>query len=152
MKTRRHLFLLALALLCLWGVIHLQGCGSVKLAPNGYDWFPSGYGRMVYYRWHVVNAADFQSTYCGFRSPEGYAAGAACVSRHPQGVVQPGDRSIVTGHKVRSRFEGPLCVVYSTLTEDAARRLLDKYSERDLWSHEVIAHCYDGLNHAEVRQ
>lgn len=150
-SPRRAATALVLALAVLFALIWMQGCGGVQLRPNAYQWYPSGEGRMVYYRWHTVSREDFASTYCGFRSPEGFASGAACIYRHPQGVVQPGDRSIVTGHKVRSRFEGPLCVVFSTMREDEAKRVLDKYGERDLWSHEVMAHCYEALNHAEVR-
>ena len=127
----------------------LAGC--VQLAPNAYEYFEDGHGKTDYYRWTVVQPDEFRHL-CGFIAPSTFNGGGACAIRLQQAVIQPGDRSIYTRIPVKKAKDGRLCVVFSTVSEGEAKRMMDKYNERDLWSHEVVMHCQLGLNHREVRK
>ena len=132
-------------------LLALAGCGSIQLAPNAYEWYRDDSVRSVWYRWQKVDRADFKQ-FCGVLAPDGFNGGGACALRMAAGVVQPGDKNIYTGVVAKTRFERPLCIIFATMDENEAKRMLDKYGDRDLWSHEVIEHCQKGLNHREVRK
>ncbi len=132
-------------------ILALLLAGCVQLAPNAYEYFEDGHGKTDFYRWTVVAREDFPHR-CGFLAPSAWNGGGACAIRLQQAVVQPGDRSIYTRIAVKQAKEGRLCIVYATMSENEAKRMLDKYQERDLWSHEVVMHCQLGLNHREVRK
>lgn len=134
-----------------WIVALLAGCGAVQLAPNSYEWFRDNSVKSVWYRWKKVDRDAFLN-FCGFVAPDHFNGGGACAIRVAVGAVNPGDRNIYTGEVARKRMEKPLCLVFATMDEEEAKRMLDKFGERDMWSHEVVMHCQRGLDHKEVRK
>lgn len=98
----------------------LPGCATTR-----YEWFQAATPSQSY-KWVVVQRDTF-AMLCGFHPSTAWNAGGACVVR-----------------------DGTSCTVYATMSEDEARRMMDKYGEHSLRDHEVIEHCQRGLNHYEV--
>lgn len=132
----------------------LSGCAL--LPPNSYEWFRDDSAKSVWYRWKVVERAAFKN-FCGRLTPDTILdpvtdanGDGACALRIALGAVLPGDRNIYTGEVATARIERPLCIVFATMSEESAKRMTDRFRERDLWSHEVEMHCQRGLDHKEV--
>lgn len=125
----------ALALLLLL----LAGC-AVTYRPNAYEWYqdmpPSDY-----YRWEVLDGLSP----CGGAAAGGWT-GWACAIRLSRGVILPGDKRI-DGGAVNAE-EGRLCIIYSTMSEEEAKRVQSKWEQRSLFAHEM-QHCA-GYAHREV--
>lgn len=125
----------------------LTGC-AMNRTPNAYEWIETGH-KSEWYRWIETSHGMFPAV-CGFIAPDGFNGGGACVVRVRDGVILPGDRNLYTNVRATKRSTGRVCLVLATMSEEEAKRMRDKHSERDLWSHEVVMHCKRGMNHTEV--
>ena len=117
----------------------LSGC-VVTYRPNAYEWYADA-APSDYYRWEVVDDLAL----CGRAMADSWT-GWACAIRLSQGVIRPGDKRIDGGPVTAE--EGRLCVIFSSMSEEEAKRVPSKWETRSLWDHEM-QHCA-GYAHKEV--
>lgn len=117
----------------------VAGC-AVTMRPNAYEWY-ADMPPSEYYRWEVVD----DPALCGRPVVDSWN-GWACAIRLSQGVIRPGDKRIDGGPVTAE--EGRLCVIFSSMSEETAKRVQSKWETRSLFAHEMD-HCA-GYAHREV--
>lgn len=135
-ETRRHLLLLALALAC-WLELTLQGCAITR---GHYTWFRAeGAHVSDFYRWERVDRAAMPLV-CGYLP----ADQGACALQLRNGIVRGG--KTLDGAPSAFEGEGAICIIFGTMDESEARRMMAMDGEMTMHRHE-LKHCH-GWRHA----
>lgn len=135
-RTRRHLLLLTIALLVLFAI---TGCATFR-----YEWQQVRKSSEFYY-WERVNPSAF-SLVCGFRPQSGFRSGGACALQTTNSPLH--DYKRVDGHGTSgNQREGNLCLIFATMDENEARRLLAFDELETLYEHE-LRHCKGWIHQA----
>lgn len=140
LRARKHAVLLATALAVLAAL--LTGCA---ITPTHYVWYRAA-EPLEWYRFEQMPNGAGYALLCGRVAPDGYGAGGACVIRLNRAVIKPDDKNVATGDAYGRDGTGPLCLILSTVSEDAARRGASANDDTSLLEHE-LKHCRTGMDH-----